>query len=265
MPVQGPLARLLSRLRYDAAGGEGPLDAAATTLRHAEIIRGKRPLRQVYEDFYSFFVRHSEGLPEGRRVELGSGAGFLKESIPDVSTSDVIALPGVDMAFSALDMPFEPGSVSAFYMVDVFHHLPDAERFLAEVVRCLRPGGRLMMIEPAGTPWARFVYRTFHHEAFDASAEEWKAPPGGRLSGANGALAWIVFRRDRGRFERLFPSLQIVHESCCCPFRYLLSGGLSARQMLPTIAFPAVRALECMLSPINGLLGMFMRVVLARK
>jgi hypothetical protein len=36
-------------------------------------------------------------------------------------------------------------------------------------------------------------------------AADWSFPAVGPLSGANGALPWILFERDRARFEREFP------------------------------------------------------------
>jgi hypothetical protein len=55
------------------------------------------------------------------------------------------------------------------------------------------------------------------------------------MEGANQALSYIVFERDRERFERLFPDLEIVEQSWIANYpRYLLSGGLNFRQLLPT-------------------------------
>ena len=93
--------------------------------------------------------------------------------------------------------------------IDVFHHLPDAQRFLSEAVRCLRPGGRIVMIEPANTVFARWVYTHAHHEPFDPNVRDWVFKSSGPVSGANGALPWVVFCRDRAVFERRFPALRI--------------------------------------------------------
>ena len=70
-----------------------------------------------------------------------------------LNTSDVIELPGVDKCFSALDMPFEDDSVDAFFMFDVLHHINDSAGFFAELNRCLKNGGKAVMIEPANTLW----------------------------------------------------------------------------------------------------------------
>ena len=59
-------------------------------------------------------------------MELGSGGGFLKDIEPSVICSDVLDLPTNDLTFSALDMPFADGELSALFMIDTFHHIPDA-------------------------------------------------------------------------------------------------------------------------------------------
>ena len=69
----------------------------------------------------------------------------------------------------------------------------DPAGFLAESARCVRAGGALVMIEPWVSRWSRFVYTRFHHEPFDPDSPRWEVPQTGPLSGANGALPWILF------------------------------------------------------------------------
>jgi len=259
----------------------------ATTLLHAEIIQKKPFLKKLYIDFYKQFEKAVTNPEDKVLVELGSGGGFIKEVISNVITSDVLELPNVDKVFSALDMPFEEASVDAFFMYDVLHHIADPRAFFKEALRCLKVGGRVVMIEPANTLWSRFIYKNFHHEAFDAQVPEWgyrgQDPEIGcgcaardelrnpnrnrswrRLSGANGALAWIIFWRDRKIFESEFSSLRIVRMRNHTPLRYLLSGGLTLRQLVPSFSYPAVKAIEYALSPINDLLGMFQTIELEK-
>lgn len=255
---------LRGRLAEQAVSGRD-LDDPDTTLHHADLIRSKPILRDFYEGVYGFFAQESQGLPPGRQVELGSGGGFVKERLPQVETSDVMPLPGLDLCFSALDMPFEPGSLASVYMLDVLHHLPDAGRFFDEAVRCLAPGGKLVMVEPANTLFGRFIYRNFHHEPFEPGAPDWRLPEGGPMSMANGALPWIVFVRDRARFQAGWPTLQVTRLDHWAPFRYLASGGVSMRQIVPTPLYPVVKAVEAVTAPLHGQLGMFMRVVVERR
>jgi len=267
-------------LKLPETMGIEDLDDPATTLLHAEIIQRKPFLKKLYIDFYKQFKKAVSDSENKVLVELGSGGGFIKEVINNVITSDVLELPNVDKVFSALDMPFEEASVDAFFMFNVLHHITEPRAFFREALRCLKVGGRVVMIEPANTLWSRFIYKNFHHEAFDTQAPEWgcrgqakrelgprKAgtlQKSGPLSGANGALAWIIFWRDRKIFESEFPSLRIVRMRNHTPLRYLLSGGLTLRQLVPSFSYPAVKAIEYTLSPINDLLCMFQTIELEK-
>jgi SAM-dependent methyltransferase len=255
--------KLTELLKLPETRGIKDLDDPSTTLLHGKILRSKPFLRNLYVDFYMQF-KNSVKQPEKKvLVELGSGGGFIKMIIPNVITSDVLAGVDVDKVFSATDMPFEKASVDAFFMFDVLHHINDPMKFFAEAERCLRPGGRIVMIEPANTAWARFVYTNFHHEGFDPKGG-WLLSKTGPLSQANGAIPWIIFVRDRAAFEREFPRLRVVSLRNHTPMRYLISGGLTLRQLLPGFMYQPVMALEWLLSPANNVLGMFMTIIIEK-
>lgn len=203
-------------------------DDPQTTIDSKEIIRNKELLLYFYDQNYSFFKKEIETIPDGTIVELGSGAGYIKEVIPHCITSDVLDLPFIDQKFSALEMPFADKSVAAICMIDVFHHIPDVEKFLHEAQRVLKVGGKILMVEPANTKWGRFIYQNFHHEPFLPETKEWKLPKGGPMSAANGALPWIVFQRDwKEKTTKLFPMFSLKQMDSIFPLLYLLSGGLS--------------------------------------
>src|SRR3990172_743830 len=117
------------------------LDSPKVTIERIKIIKNKKFLYRVYLDFYKTFKEYSRNLPPGKRIEIGSGAGFLKEVIPEVVTSDVIKLPSCDMVFSAEKMPFRNSSLSAVYMLNTFHHIKNPEKALSEFNRILKRGG----------------------------------------------------------------------------------------------------------------------------
>ena len=105
------------------------------------------------------------------------------------------------------------------------------------------------MIEPWVSAWSRFVYRNFHHEPFLPDASDWTFAESGPLSGANGALPWIVFERDRVTFSGEFRQWRIDSIRPTMPFRYLLSGGVSLRSLMPGWTFGAWRGIERALDP----------------
>jgi len=239
------------------------LDDPQTTVLHSQIIKEKVFLRNLYTDFYKIFKKSIDQNAK-MMVELGSGGGFIKEIMPDVITSDIIKVPNAGMSFSAEQMPFESSSVDTFFMIDVLHHIKGPRVFFSEAQRCLRKSGKIVMIEPANTLWSGFIFKNFHHELFDTSAG-WEMNKVGPLSDANGALAWIIFQRDRKLFESEFENLKIKSICFHTPFRYIVSGGLTYRQLLPSFMYSFVNFLEICLRPFNKWLGMFETIVLERQ
>src|SRR4029453_1570325 len=114
---------------------------------------------------------------------------------------------GVDVILDGQALPFGDASLRAIVLTDVLHHLPRVRSFFHEAQRSLRPGGIVAMVESWVTTWSRLVYKRLHHEPFRPETNEWEFPQAGPLSSANGALPWVVFERDRDRFEREFPGL----------------------------------------------------------
>lgn len=254
--------RIIEWLKLPETHNIEDLNAISTTVLHRQIIQKKGFLKKLYIDFYKQFLRQGKQF-DGLAIELGSGGGFLKEVIPDVITSDILPVEGLDLCLSALSMPFPDKTVSAFFMIDVLHHLPDSALFFKEVERCLKIGGRCIMIEPANTLWGRFIYQNFHHERFSPNGT-WGFEGNGPLSDANGAIPWIIFCRDRERFEKEFPDLKIIKISLSAPFRYLLSGGVSMKSFIPVFLYDVVKGIEFFLSPLNRYLGMFMTIELEK-
>jgi SAM-dependent methyltransferase len=221
-------------------------DPRMTELRR-DVIQENSFLKCIYDEWYSLLVSR---IPQGsgRVLELGSGAGFLADYVPDVITSEIFVCQGVQAALDGRQLPFPTASLKAIVMVDVLHHIAETRPFLAEAKRCLRSEGALLMIEPWNSTWSRFIYTYLHHEPFDPMAEHWSFPSTGPLSGANGALPWIIFKRDQAIFEREFPSLEIREVQPIMPFRYLVSGGVSRRQLMPRAFFGLWRKLDNWLS-----------------
>jgi SAM-dependent methyltransferase len=249
-------ASFLQRLLAHPLTAGLDLDDPQTTELRRQIIASKPFLRAIYVEWYSLLAA---SLPsgEGDVLELGSGAGFCSEFIPGLITSEVFACPGVKMVLDAAQLPFGADSLRAIVMTNVLHHLPDVRAFFGEATRCLRGGGKILMIEPWVSWWSRFVYTRFHHEPFDQDTLEWSFPTAGPLSGANVALPWILFQRDRARLASEFPEFELEAVRTLLPFRYLLSGGVGMRNLMPGFTHTAWAGLESALQPWIAHLGMF--------
>ena len=217
------------------------VDDPRTTALRRDIIQRKAFLKQIYREWYA---RLALSVPRGSRfLELGSAAGFFREFVPNLITSEVFATPGVDRIVDARNLPFANDELDGIVMTDVLHHIPEVARFFREASRCVRTGGRILMIEPWNTPWSRWVYQRLHSEPFQPE-RDWSIPDTGPLSGANGALPWILFERDHARFTREFPEWRIESIELLMPFSYLLSGGVSLRAFVPGWAYRPIRWIE---------------------
>ena len=233
------------------------LDSPENTIKRINFIKSKIFLKNLYMDWYRL---QRNVLPdgEGEVLELGSGGGFFHEVAPSIST-DVFYMPQLDIVLRAEGLPFKDRSLRAITMTNVLHHIPDVTAFFAEAARVLRPGGVIAMIEPWITPWSKWVYKNLHHEPFDLETMEWSFPPGGPLSSANEALPYIIFERDKPRFNAAFPKLQLQSIRILMPFSYLFSGGVSFRSLMPGFLYRFVRTCE---SQFEHLSGMFSFIVL---
>ncbi len=240
------------------------IDDPRTTHRRKLLIKSKPFLRKIYEEWYRFLICE---LPVGEEpvLEIGSGPGFLKELIPELISSEVFYCPGVDLLLDGHQLPFSDASLRAIVMTDVFHHLILPRKFLETAGRCIKRDGVLLMVEPWVSPWSRIIYSYLHHEPFDPDTPNWELTSAGPLSTANGALPWIIFDRDRERFESEYPEWQIRSIEPVMPFRYLLSGGVSLRSLMPGWSFGFWRQLENFLSPWMATWGMFAQIILVRK
>ncbi len=240
------------------------IDDPRTTELRRQIIREKPFLRKIYVEWYRFIASAIPSTPEPA-LELGSGAGFLGEFIPNLITSEVFPCPGVKIILDGHSLPFADATLRAIVMTDVLHHIPQPRAFLSEAARCIRPGGPLVFIEPWVTTWSRYVYTHFHHEPFEPQSANWEFPLRGPLSGANGAMPWMIFKRDRAKFEQEFPHWQIRSIRPIMPLRYLLSGGVSLRSLMPGFTFKFWQFTEWILNPWRDSLAMFAQIILVRR
>jgi SAM-dependent methyltransferase len=244
-------------------------DSVEFAIAHRKVVQRKPMVRDLFASFYAecraMDLRHFGDTP-GARLEIGSGSSFMADLYPDVIATDVVPVPFAQVVLSAEEMPFGDGTLRSVYGINVFHHLSQPRRFFRECNRVLRPGGGVVLIEPYYGPLARFVFRNLHgSERFDPSVPSWEAGAAtGPMSGANQALSWVVFTRDRRRFEREYPELELVVDRPHTHLRYLLSGGVNFRQLIPSSFGGAVAKLEEVLAPFNRWLALQHTIVLRR-
>lgn len=234
-------------------------------LEHRELWDRKPVLRAIYSDYYARIIAM---CTPGRTLEIGGGSGNLKGLLEDVISTDIVPTSWLDAAADAQSLPFADACFANIVMVDVLHHIERPSRFLAEARRVLRPGGRLILLEPAITPVSWVFFKLFHPEPVIMTEDPLVDGPTDRKRepfDANQAIPTLIFGRHRSRFETLFPEFAIVRIERLSLVAYPLSGGFRPWCLIPESAVGAVLALENRVAPVlGGAMGFRLFVVLDR-
>lgn len=210
-------------------------DGIEATVFQRQIFKKKEIIRFIYNGYCRQFVLSSLSVPKDSwMIEIGSGISPLKNLIPKLVCTDLFQCPWIDISCSAYALPFKNKSVDRVFLMFVCHHLGEINKFLDEAYRCLKPGGEMVIVDPAITLFSKFYYKYCHIDKMNLRSKEWSFEGKGRLSDSNIALTWTVFIRDNDRFKKLYPEFVIKKVEYITCLAFLLSGGLRIRQLLPT-------------------------------
>lgn len=236
--------------------------------RNRETWHRKPLLRRVYREFHQLIASELAPAPEGLTVELGSGIGSIKQSIPECITTDMFPNPWLDRQENAYRLSFDDRSVANLILFDVWHHLEFPGTALMEFHRVLQPKGRLIVFEPDMGLLGRLVYSFGHHEpvAFHEPVQ-WIAPPHFETLEPPYFAAQSRAHRlfIRGEQNELLAGWRRVKVRRLAATAYLASGGFSKPQIYPSFLHPCVRALDAALSCVPSLFAARMLAVMEKK
>ncbi len=239
-----------------------------TVVLHRRILQAKPLLKDLYLRWYAECLPAYEATKNlgGEVVEIGCGAGVMEEVFPDILKTEAVPSPFSMKVVDAMNLDFKDESLRAIFLIGVLHHIPYPGKFLAEAQRCLKPGGRLVMVEPHNSFLQRFLCKVLeHYEFFDDEIPDWVNGSQDRMTNANMALPWVIFMRDRARFDKEFPKLKLLDVHYHTFISMVVTGGMSYRQFVPSFFLPLLHLTENILKPFMPSIGTMMTLDLVKR
>jgi len=152
--------------------------------------------------------------PGERVLDVGAGTGVLLAQlyrqgaqVTGLDRSGAMlreaekACPGCDLVLGdAMAMPFPEETFDAVVCVDALHHFPDRERALQEMIRVLKEGGRLLILDLERHHWFTRLIQ----------AAEWLVAERSHFYTAQELVAWLGQAGVKAEVEYISPVEYLV-------------------------------------------------------
>ena len=238
------------RPAYHPIRGENKMTGVGDvwTARTKYFDRPSANLKVVVANRYEWMNRFIDATWKG--VELGCGAGLSRAFIrseqlvlTDYGDYEWLDVKHVD----ALHTPFDDASFDFALCSNMIHHLAHPLRFLAEMSRILRPGGRLIVQDVHCSVFLRLALRVMRHEGYDYNVNVFDddavcTDPVDQWIGNNAIVDLLL--EDKPQLLRKLPQFKLIYENNSEFLTFLNSGGVGAKTAYIPLPMPVVSVVD---------------------
>ena len=169
-------------------------------------------------------------------IEVGSGAGFLKDFIKnknlkltDMSNDEHLDFKNID----AQNTEFKNESFDYVISSNMIHHLPYPIKFFREMNRILKKNGKLIIFEAYCSIFFQVATVIMKHEGFDFTINVWdeKSPKSDEKDvwAGNIAVSNLIFDDKKKFNENLGHLFSLEYEKLVECLVFLNSGGVTSK------------------------------------
>ena len=217
------------------------------------ISQARNSSRPGIHAYLSWLYKEIENALNGELVlEVGAGAGLSSSfiSFKNVTRTDYLPwkIHGVQGAIDAQELPFPDDSFDSAFALDAIHHIPNPGKAISELCRVVRPGGRVVIVEPFVSYLSFLPYKLFHNEK---TSWNYSIPKNGiretenASDGEQGVLQGMLDKNLLLKGLEISPSKTLVYAfKYISPFSFFATGGLGRPFPTPKFVINAIIRIE---------------------
>tara|TARA_B100000242_G_scaffold235261_1_gene175132 strand:+ start:2126 stop:2932 length:807 start_codon:yes stop_codon:yes gene_type:complete len=228
------MIKIVKKIKFSSK--ENRMSSVANTSKARELYYSSKSsnVKFLLEKRFSWMNDFIEDKDVG--IEVGSGAGFLKDFIKnknlkltDLGKDEHLDFKNID----AQNTGFPNESFDYVIASNMIHHIPFPIRFFKEMNRILKRGGKLIIFESYCSVIFQIVTLIMRHEGFDFTINVWdekkaKSDQNNAWHG-NVAVSNLIFDNKEKFKKELGNFFKIEYEKLSECLIFLNSGGVTSK------------------------------------